>query len=129
MSKYTFTDSDDETFTATRGDSIMGLAVLDQLVEFYVSDAEAIVKIIRQATGTGYYDAAPEPDEDACDQSDGEKSDPPIHDPHAVLAYRKAALDAALAWSSRASWPGANVTDIITTAARFEKFLFEGDTK
>jgi len=128
MSKYTFTDSDDETFTANRGDSIMGLAVLNQLVEFYPSDAEAIVSIIRQAAGTHYYEDAPEP-QDACDQSDGEKSDPTIHDPHATLAYRKAALDAALAWSSRASWPGANVTDILVAAARFEKFLFEGDTK
>ena len=121
MSKFTFTDEDDETFTATKDTSrVMGLSVGRTEVEFYASDAEAIVYIIRQASGY-----APQPDEDACDQSDGEKSDPT--DPHAILAYRKAALDAALVYTSKAPWPGANVIDIIVAAAMFEKFLLRGE--
>jgi hypothetical protein len=127
MSIETFTDQDGETFKAYGRHGVVKFGLGEEEgIDFYTHDAEKIVKIIRQASG--YYDDAAEP-QDACDQSDGEKSDPTINDPHAILAYRKVALDAALDYTSKASWPGVNVTDIITTAARFEKFLFEGATK
>jgi len=124
MSKFTFTDEDDETFTATKDTSrVMGLSVGRTEVEFYASDAEAIVYIIRQASGY-----APQPDEDACDQSDGEKSDPTIPDCPTTLAYRKVALDAALAWSSiprREAPPSPEF--VVKAAALFEGFLLRGE--
>ena len=131
MSIETFTDQDGETFKAYGRHGVVKFGLGEEEgIDFYTHDAEKIVKIIRQASG--YYDDAAEP-QDACDQSDGEKSDPTdptINDPHAILAYRKVALDAALAWSSiprREAPPSPEF--VVTAAAMFEKFLFEGATK
>ena len=135
MSKYTFTDRSDELYSATLYGDVLELTREPEgehvRLRFWAVDAEKIVKIIRQAAGTGYYEGAPELDEDACDQSDPRDQSDPTTAPDCptTLAYRKVALDAALDYTSKASWPGVNVTDIITTAARFEKFLFEGATK
>ena len=135
MSKYTFTDRSDELYSATLYGDVLELTREPEgehvSLRFWAVDAEKIVKIIRQAAGTGYYEGAPELDEDACDQSDPRDQSDPTTAPDCptTLAYRKVALDAALDYTSKASWPGVNVTDIITTAARFEKFLFEGATK
>jgi hypothetical protein len=134
MSKYTFTDRSDELYSATLYGDVLELTREPEgehvRLRFWAVDAEKIVKIIRQAAGMS--SKYPEP-QDACDQSDGEKSDPTdptINDPHAILAYRKVALDAALAWSSiprREAPPSPEF--VVTAAAMFEKFLFEGATK
>ena len=135
MSNFTFTDRSGELYSATLYGDVLELTREPEgehvRLRFWAVDAEKIVKIIRQAAGTGYYEGAPELDEDACDQSDPRDQSDPTTAPDCptTLAYRKVALDAALVYTSKAPWPGANVTDILVAAAMFEKFLFEGATK
>jgi len=134
MSKYTFTDRSDELYSATLYGDVLELTREPEgehvSLRFWAVDAEKIVKIIRQAAGTGYYEGAPELDEDACDQSDPRDQSDPTTAPDCptTLAYRKVALDAALAWSSiprREAPPSPEF--VVTAAGMFEGFLLRGE--